>query len=124
MAAFLPDQAGWRRIPVTRAAALQTATPIDFDAVARVLDERRTWIHVNPAARTITADARNPQPDIAVLDITPRGFRMATIDPVPAKAVFTADLTLNDGRRVQALATVTRCVAHATIPGHVVTLEF
>lgn len=97
----------------------------DAHALARVLDGRRNWLRIDVASRQITADAEMPQEEIAVLDITPAGLRMATVDPIAVGTMFVIFLILPNGQRVYAHAIVTRCTWYGgDVDGHIVTLKF
>jgi len=71
--------------------------PADRKEIVRVFEERRRWIRIDVAARLITTAPAAPQPDVAVMDLNPTGFHIATVDPVPVAAVFVSDVTMADG---------------------------
>ena len=79
--------------------------------IVRVLEERRRWIRIDVAARLITTEPSAPQPDIALLDVNPSGFHVATVDPVPVDAVFLSRMTLEDDTHAQPRARVAYCRA-------------
>ena len=105
--------------------ALALKTHIDQEILARVLEERRHWLRVDLESRRITADAQDPQNDIAVLDITPAGIRIASETPVDVGAMFMIDVMLNDGQRVNVPSIVTMCTWYGgDISGHLLTVKF
>ena len=77
--------------------------------IANVLEERRRWIRVDLKAGLITASAATPAPDVAVMEVSPTGLRIASVGPVPVDAVFESDLRLVDGTRVHPRARVVSC---------------
>ena len=77
--------------------------------IAKVFEERRRWIRIDVAARLITTAAAAPQPDVAVMDVNPAGFHIATVDPVPVNAMFLSDVVLDDGTHAHPRARVAYC---------------
>lgn len=99
LALSLPES-GAGSVSVTLiATAIQDA--VQRNDFARVLNERRPWLHINLDERTISAEAGTPQSEVAVMEIDPEGIRIATEAPIPLGSIFRAELTLNDGRRAR-----------------------
>jgi hypothetical protein len=79
--------------------------------IVRVFEERRRWIRIDVAARLITTEPSTPQPEIALLDVNPAGFHVATVEPMPVNVVFRSQVTLQDGTHAQPRARVAYCRA-------------
>jgi len=109
LAVFLPPSGVGARLTMTPPRFDPPKPTVRHGEIVRVFEERRRWIRIDVAARLITTEPSTPQPDIALLDVNPAGFHIATVDPVPVNAVFLSQVTLGDGTHVQPRARVAYC---------------
>ena len=77
--------------------------------VARVFDARRRLLSLELPSRVIAVAPSAGQSNVALMELNAAGFRVATTDPIPENAVFSADLMSESGAPVRQPARVLYC---------------
>jgi hypothetical protein len=76
--------------------------------VARAIDTRRHSLGAEVADGLVGAGL-DPSSDVAVMEVSFGGFRVATAEPIAVNAICRPTVILDDGRRVSPRARVVYC---------------
>jgi hypothetical protein len=84
-------------------------TVVSRSEVATALDARRRSLRVDTRAKLISSGAPMVQADVALMDVTHDGFRLATTSPLAVNSTFVCALMPNITTRQQPRARVVDC---------------